>query len=106
MLAAVVASLAIVAGPVPASLVATESAAEDIVDVALASDRSGVGATAASLRSDARGSAASLARAGVPKTEVAQLQQRAAHVVSIARNGSFVEVALAANAVSQLVPDL
>jgi hypothetical protein len=98
---------AVARAPVPASLKETESAAEDIIDFVLSHDRVAVVASASSLRTVANGpGAAALARAGVPAAEVAQLKQRANRVARLARRGSFIDIALAANAVSQLMPDL
>ena len=93
--------------PVPASLTEMESAAEDIIDFVLSHDRTSVVARASSLRAAATGpAAAALRRAGVPSARVAQLKQRANRVAQLARGGSFIDIALAANAVSQLMPDL
>jgi hypothetical protein len=95
------------AAPVPSSLRALESSAEDLVDVALAGDRADVTATARQLRALANGpAAASLTRAGVPRATIDRLRERANHVAGLAVNGAFVRVALAANAVSGLMPDL
>jgi hypothetical protein len=93
--------------PVPESLKATESSAEDIVDFALSSDREAVVAGAAELKAAAYGPAArSLTRAGVPLAKIASLKQRAGRVARLARTGSFIEIALSANAVSQLMSAL
>jgi hypothetical protein len=95
------------AAAVPTSLTALESSAEDLVDAALARDRTEVVATARKLRALAAGqAAASLARAGVSRATVDRLQQRARHVDAVAAHGAFIRVALAANAVSGLMPDL
>ena len=92
---------------VPASLDEIESEAEDLVDAALAHDRSAVREGATALRRETRGAAvATLRDAGVPKTRVRALQSRADAVASIAPSASFVSVALAANAVSGLMPEL
>jgi hypothetical protein len=95
------------AAPVPSSLKTLESSAEDLVDSALSQDRAGVTATARQLRALANGPAASsLARAGVPHATIARLEQRAKVVAHLAAHAAFVRVALAANAVSGLMPDL
>jgi hypothetical protein len=92
---------------VPEVLGDLESSAEDTVDYALAHDRARVEAEARSLRSTANGPAAvALARAGVPAADVALLRARAGHVAELSRRGSYVSIALAANAVSQLMPRL
>jgi len=93
--------------PLPAVLVDTESSAEDIVDFALAGDRGQVVSTAARLKASADGpAAAALVRSGVPRATVAQLALRANRVARISHGASFVSVALAANAVSGLMPVL
>jgi hypothetical protein len=106
---ALVATAALVKAPVPAILTATESSAEDLVDVALSGDRGEVVEIAASLKAKAKANgpaASALTRAGVPAAKVDQLEQRANRVAQLAQHGSFIAVALAANAVSQLMPDL
>jgi hypothetical protein len=91
-------------GPVPEVLTATESSAEDIVDYALSGDRDAARATARTLSAAATGPAAgALIRSGVPPKQVAQLALRSHRVAQAARGGSFVEIALAANSVSQLM---
>lgn len=93
--------------PVPASLKSAESNAEDIVDFALSRDRAVAIETAASLKAAANGpAAAALARAGVPAALIGRLKQRVNRLARLARSGSFLEIALAANAVSQLMSDL
>jgi hypothetical protein len=93
--------------PLPEVLVTTESSAEDIVDFALSRDRGNVVSTAARLRTFANGpAAAALIHSGVRPPKVAQLEQRANRVLQLARRGSFIDIALAANAVSQLMPEL
>jgi hypothetical protein len=93
--------------PAPAILTQTESRAEDLVDLALAGDRSGVTGQATRLvRETNSSSTAALIGLGVPRGTVAQLRQRASQVYHLARSGSFVEILLAANAVSQLMPTL
>lgn len=93
---------------VPASLGATESDAEGIVDVALSDDRAGLRRMTAELKADADQAASGpLADAGVPTAELSRLRGRAAHVDELARgDGEALEVALAANAVSALMPGL
>ena len=91
--------------PVPASLTDVESAAEDIVDFALAGDRRSVIAKASALEAAARGSVTTaLADVGVPSARVTLLKKRANHVAQLARAAPLVGVALAANAVSELMP--
>jgi hypothetical protein len=95
------------AGAVPSSLQAVESSAEDLVDFALAGDRRETVATAAELATRARGpAAASLARAGVAPAKIARLKRTASRVSQLAARGPLVRVALAANAVSGLMPEL
>jgi hypothetical protein len=95
------------AGPVPSSLTALESSAEDLVDVALAGNRQGVVTGATELSTLANGpAAASLSRAGVPHVLIGRLKQRAGVVRGLAARGAFVRVALAANAVSGLMAQL
>jgi hypothetical protein len=97
----------VAAAPVPSSLKTLESSAEDLVDFALSRDRGAVAATAAKLTGVARGpAAASLTRSGVAQAKIARLQRTANRVARIAADGSFIRVALAANAVSGLMPDL
>jgi hypothetical protein len=93
--------------PVPASLSALESNAEDIVDVALAHDRPRVIAMAATLASSS-GSAASraLVSAGAAPAQIAALRARAAVVARLSHSGPFTSIALAANAVSAVVAEL
>ena len=57
--------------PIPAGLTAAESNAEDIVDVALAHNRSGVVSIARQLRATANAQAAALRKDGVPPKLVA-----------------------------------
>jgi hypothetical protein len=92
--------------PVPASLTSAESNAEDIVDVVLAHDRSGVVSIAAQLEATVFAQAATLRRDGVPTRLVAQLEQRAEHLAALAHSGGDVQILLAANAVSQLMAGL
>jgi hypothetical protein len=92
---------------VPAVLTDVESSAEDIVDEALAGNRSGVVTTASTLRRTANGPASSALRsAGVPATVIRELGQRASRVAHVAGSGSMISIALAANDVSGLMPGL
>ncbi len=93
--------------PVPEVVIDVESSAEDLVDVALARDRKATIRTAGELRARANGpAAAALSASGVPAGDVAELRFRAVRAAQIAQHGRFVDVALAANAVSQLMPSL
>jgi hypothetical protein len=92
--------------PVPAGLTAAESNAEDIVDAALAHDRSGVMSIGAELKAGVDEQARPLRTEGVPAALVAELERRAGRVASLARSAPYVQVLLAANAVSQLMPSL
>jgi hypothetical protein len=87
--------------PVPASLSALESNAEDIVDVALAHDRPRVIAMAGTLASSAGGMGA-----GATPAQIAALRARAAVVARLSHAGPFTAIALAANAVSAVVTEL
>jgi hypothetical protein len=93
--------------PVPASLKEAESSAEDIVDFALSRQRAVAVETADGLKAAANGpAAAALRRAGVRPALIDELGRRANHLARLARTGSFLEIALAANAVSELMPNL
>jgi hypothetical protein len=113
-LAAAVLSSAVQAGhatlgkaPAPAILTQTESRAEDLVDLALAGQRRGVIGEATRLARETNSSStAVLSGLGVPRATVGQLRRRVSHLSHLARSGSFVEILLAANAVSQLMPSL
>jgi hypothetical protein len=101
------AASAVEAAPVPTSLKAVESSAEDLVDFALSGDRRETAATAAKLTALARGPAgATLTRSGVASAKIVELELTANRVARLAPDGSFVRVALAANAVSGLMPGL
>ena len=101
------ASSALSKSPVPATLVTLESSAEDIVDFALGRDRASVLATAGVLRRTARGpAAAALTAAGARPVEISELERRATRLTQLARAGAFTSVALAANAISGLMPGL
>ena len=93
--------------PVPAVLGDAESSAEDIVDYALEGDRAKAVEEARALRSNVDGpAAAALRRAGASPAEISNLKLRAARVARLADHGSLVAVALGANAVSGLMPQL
>lgn len=93
--------------PVPASVKSAGSSAEDILNFALSRDRAVAIETAASLKAAANGpAAAALTRAGVPRALIRRLKERANRLARLARTGSFLDIALAANAVSQLMSDL
>lgn len=95
----------IAAKPVPAVLTSAESNAEDIVGFALSGKRAKMmGQTVALQKAMNPATRAMLAAAGVPQATLATLRMRIDHVVSVAPSGSFVTVALAGNAVSQLMP--
>jgi len=91
----------------PDVLTDVESGAEDIVDYALAGDRSSATSAAAEVKASANGPAATaLTASGVPARKVRELEGRTNRLARVARNGPFVQIALAANGVSQLMPDL
>ena len=91
----------------PPGLSALESSAEDIVDVALAHDRTRVLSLTATLRAHAGTSTATvLLNAGARPAEIAALRNRAALVARSSHSAPFVSVALAANAVSDVVAGL
>jgi hypothetical protein len=93
--------------PVPQSLTALESGAEDLVDVALAHDRSRVVAMAGALAASAGGAnATALQGAGVPHASVAAIREQATRVARLSHAGPYTAIALAANAVSALVVGL
>jgi hypothetical protein len=91
--------------PIPAALRTTESASEDIVDLALQGRRSQVVARAKALKTAADGPAAkALRESGAPEGEIAELQRRAATVARLAGHAKLLDVALASNAAFELVP--
>ena len=93
--------------PVPASLTGLESSAEDLVDVALAHDRTRVVATAATLSSSAGSATArALLAAGVTPSALSALRVRVAVVARLSHTGPYTSIALAANAVSAVVVTL
>ncbi len=90
--------------PVPASLTALESNAEDLVDAALAHDRARVVAMAGTLAARPAGATArTLLAAGTAPADIAALRARTALVARLSRAGPFTAIALAANDVSGLV---
>jgi hypothetical protein len=93
--------------PVPASLGAVESSAEDIVDFARSGERARVLATAHRLRRVAEGpAAASLRKAGASESAIAHLALRARLVERLAPRAGLLRVSLSANQVSGLMPAL
>lgn len=84
-----------------------ESGAEDIVDYALSGDRASAVSAAADVRTAVNGPAATVLTASrVPARLVTALWSMAGRLERVARHGRFVEIALAANGVSQLMPDI
>ena len=93
--------------PIPPSLRVVESGAEDTTDSVLAGERARAVKSADALNRAAQGAAAKdLADAGVPAAQIDGLKERAAEVARIAADGKPIDVALAANRVFELVPDL
>ena len=93
--------------PVPSSLGEVESSAEDIVDFARSEERSKVVAAGRELRQMAEGeAAAALREAGVAEARITSLRNRAKRVDELARDGAFLDISLAANQVSALMPEL
>jgi hypothetical protein len=93
--------------PVPASLGSVESSAEDIVDFAQQGRRDKIVAAALELRQAAEGRAADdLEEAGVAPARIVALQDRARRVGDRARRARLIQVSLAANQVSALMPGL
>ena len=90
--------------PLPPILIAVESAAEDIVDLALAHDRGGVADTARQLNVSARAAIPALRTSGATARELAALRASAADLATASRRQGFIGLALAANAVSRLMP--
>jgi len=94
-------------GAVPQALADTESGAEDLIAFALAGDRRAVVSSAGRLVKEVDGTTTRvLSRASVRAATVAELERRTARLSRVSRARSFVDVALAANAVSQLMPRL
>ena len=91
--------------PVPAVLKSAESNAEDIVGFALESKRAKmVGQTRQLKKAMNPSTLAMLAASGVSRSTMADLKVRVDHVVAIGQTGSFIDVALAGNSVSELMP--
>jgi hypothetical protein len=92
---------------VPESLDATESDAEDIVDLALAKSLTDLREKAADLKADANEAADALGEEDAPEAELAQLRARGSHVeeLLVKGGGEPLEIALAANSISALMPD-
>ena len=91
--------------PVPAVLKSAESNAEDIVGFALLSKRAEmVGQTRQLEKAMNPSTLAMLAASGVPRATLAELKVRVDHVAAIGKAGSFTDVALAGNSVSELMP--
>ena len=92
--------------PVPNVLTEVESAAEDTVDFAREGNRPEVIATTQKLRRLAQGrAAATLRRAGVADARIRALQDRSRRVTQLARNSDPLQISLAANQVSALMPE-
>jgi|tagenome__1003787_1003787.scaffolds.fasta_scaffold20796416_3 hypothetical protein len=92
-------------GPVPASLQAVESAAEDTIDFAVAGQRARAVRTARRLETAADGPVArDLHTAGVPDSEIAGFRRRAAVVARLAPHADLLRVALASNRAFAYVP--
>jgi hypothetical protein len=92
--------------PPPQILDATESSAEDLIDDALAGNRSRVVAGAQQLKRTAAQAVPVLRGAGPTNAQLRALRERSARVAAVSRSGRFITVALAANAVSELMPGL
>lgn len=90
--------------PIPDSLLAAESGAEDTIDFALAGDMAKAIDSANLLNAAAQGRAATdLAAAGVSRAEIAKFQTRAAEVAKIAPRADPLKTALASNRVFELI---
>jgi hypothetical protein len=90
---------------VPAGLTAVESAAEDLVDLAFAKNRSAMAAKGDELVAAATGPAATaLAKAGASPRAIATLTKRAKNAAALVRRAPYLRVAIAANEVSALMP--
>jgi hypothetical protein len=91
---------------VPSSLDETESAAEDIIELADAGKRAQVKAKARELVAVTAGEAGTALReAGVPRSRIETLRDRAERVEDYARNAALFKVSLAANQISELMPE-
>lgn len=90
----------------PASLRSAESAAEDLIDEALAGNRGQVVTNANLLVAVASGPlAVALLRTDVPATEIVDFQRRAREVKRLAPRAPLIDVALASNHAFALMPD-
>jgi hypothetical protein len=95
------------AGRVPRAISQTESAAEDLVDFARARKRAKVVAQADKLRGLTQSSAAAaLSKAKAPEPLVRALQDQAQVIAQLADSAGFLQLALAANQVSGLMPNI
>lgn len=90
---------------VPRALSSAESAAEDIVDLALADKRGEVVAKARELKRLADGAAGrGLVKVGVSDERVGEFRARAARVEQLAPRAQLIDVALASNRTFALMP--
>jgi hypothetical protein len=95
------------AGRVPSAIGQTESAAEDLIDLARAKKRARVVSTANELRDLAQGGAQrALEKDKVPGPLIEALKNRAQTVAQVAGSAPFLELSLAANQVSGLMPQV
>ena len=95
------------AGRVPSAISQTESAAEDLVDLAHAKKRAKVVAKAQALRDLTQGGAqTALQKDKIPEPVIEALKNRAQPIAQLAGSAGFREIALAANQVSGLMPDV
>ena len=92
-------------GPVPASLRSAESAAEDLIDEALAGERDQVVTSADELAAAAGPLANALRRAGAAPAEISDFQRRALVTRRLAPKAPLIDVALASNHAFELLPD-
>ena len=93
-------------GPVPRSLDQTESAAEDLIDLAFARKRARVVAKARELRGVAQGAAsADLRRAGVSEGRLGLFRDQAKAVATLAPHAPFLRISLGANQISAFMPE-
>jgi hypothetical protein len=95
-------------GRLPSAISATESSAEDLVDYARAKNRAKVVAGAEKLRNLAQGGAAqaALEKSKLPVGLIEGLAGRAQAIGQLAASAHFLEIALAANQVSGLMPNI
>jgi hypothetical protein len=95
------------AGRVPKVIGQTESAAEDLIDLARAKKRAKVVSTALELRDLAQGGARkALEKDKIPEPLIDALKDRTQTVAQVAGSAPFLELSLAANQVSGLMPDV